>query len=147
MSSTAGWPEDLKIAAEDLLASDESLVVVAGGNILLRGNGPGIKPILEADEVLGDGLIGSAVADRVVGKAAALFLRDAGVSAVFGEILSDHAREYLEGAGVRVESEKRVSHIVNRAGDDLCPLEKIAVENDDPNEAMAKIREFLSAPS
>ncbi|MFP4200016.1 MAG: DUF1893 domain-containing protein [Clostridia bacterium] len=141
----AGWPEDLKMAAEDLLASDESLVVVAGERILLRGNGPGIKPILEAIDVLGEGMIGSAVADRVVGKAAALFLVDAGVGSVFGEVLSDHARQHLEDAGLRVESEKMVPHIVNRAGDGPCPLEKIAVENDDPAQAMTRIRQFLSA--
>jgi len=118
-------------------------VVVKGGRIILRGDGPGIKPILDAIGVLGDDLIGSAVADRVIGKAAALFLAEAGVRWVFGELLSEHAQDHLERSGIHVEGERVVEHIANRSRDDLCPLERIAVENDDPAVARERIRAFI----
>lgn len=144
MSANTARPQDHGLAADELLASEDSLVVASGGRVILCGNGPGIKPIMEAREVLGDGFVGAAVADRVVGMAAALFLHEAGVSSVFGEILSEHARDYLVESGIYVEGETVVPHITNRRGDDLCPLERIAVENPDPEEARSRIREFLA---
>ncbi len=144
MSRAKERPSDLDLAVNELLSSEGSIVVAFGGKIVLRGDGPGIKPVLEAQQVLGEGLIGAAVADTVLGKAAALFLEDAGVTSVFGEVLSEHAREYLESAGVYVEGETVVDFIANRSGDDLCPLEKIAVETGDPDMARKAICEFIS---
>ena len=146
MSADAERPQDHGLAADELLASEDSLVVASGGRVILRGNGPGIKPILEAMEILGDGLVGASVADRVVGMAAALFLHEAGVSSVFGEIMSEHARDYLATTGIYAAGETIVPNITNRRGDDLCPLERIAVDSPDPEEAKSRIREFLAGP-
>ena len=67
---------------------------------------------------------------------AALLLLHAGVSAVYGEVLSQPAKELLEANGIAVEFGTLVPGIRNRADTGPCPMEQ-AVENiTDPAQAL-----------
>ena len=114
--------------------------------VLLRGNTPvyqscarGIRPLLDAiaAEIYAHGLT---AVDKIVGKAAAMLYLYMGVSRVYAEVMSDAARAALTTRGVDCFCRVRTDKIVNRRGDDLCPMEKTVAEIDDPAAALDALR-------
>ena len=63
-----------------------------------------------------------------------------GVSRVYAEVMSDAARAVLTAQGVDCYCRVRTDKIVNRRGDDLCPMEKTVAEIDDPAAALDALR-------
>lgn len=135
---------DLELARGELLAGDDTVVVAAAGRVLARGRGGGLMPLLDALDTVED-RPDLAVADRVVGLAAAHFLAEK-ARAVYGGVMSSPARRRLEGAGITVQMGEEVGAIQNRSGDGLCPLESIALEEDDPVTACRRVLEFMDRP-
>lgn len=86
---------------------------------------------------------GGFAADRVIGRGAALLLVKARVKCVYAFMISVGAQELLLNNGVEVECEKVVDYIVNRTGDGMCPVEKLTLHTDDPDEAVKLIGSFL----
>ena len=84
------------------------------------------------------------VADRVIGRGAALLLTKGKVRQVYARLLSEPALEVLSHAGIDVEWEKLVPNIINRAGTDVCPVERLTTGVDDPEQAFVIIRKFLT---
>ena len=68
-------------------------------------------------------LVGYAVADKIVGKAAAMLLVKLGVSAVYGEVASVGGVEFC-AHGVEVSYGSLVPYIVNRDKTGCCPMEQ-----------------------
>lgn len=68
-------------------------------------------------------LVGYAVADKIVGKAAMLLVK-LGVSAVYGEVASVSGVEFLRAHGVEVSYGSLVPYIVNRDKTGCCPMEQ-----------------------
>ena len=58
--------------------------------------------------------------------------------------MSEPALERLRNAGIEVEYENVVSNIINRAGTDICPVEKLVAGVPDIKECVGKIGTFLS---
>ncbi len=104
----------------------------------------GIAPLLERISER-EPLQGMCVADRIIGKAAALLLLHAGVSAVYGEVMSEQAFRLLTQAGLTVRYGTLVPFIQNRAGTDRCPMERAVEAVDDPAQAPAALRAALAA--
>lgn len=79
----------------------------------------------------GRDLNGYAVADQIVGKAAAMLFVKAGISAVYGKVMSTAGRDYLNRHHIPCEWDTLTEKIINRKGDDICPMEKTvaAIEN------------------
>lgn len=105
----------------------------------------GIAPImdmLENNRAFFDGAI---VADRVIGKAAAMLLIDSGALFIYGEMTSEHALKILDNAkksnpDFSYEVGKVVPYIINRAGDDMCPMEKTVLSLESPADAYAPLK-------
>ena len=70
-------------------------------------------------------LQGSAIADKVIGKAAAGLVVRGGVRSLYAEVMSRHAQPLLEGAGIAYAYGVLVERILIPEGDDRCPLEEI----------------------
>ena len=114
--------------------------------VLLRDNVPvyrsrarGIRPLLDAIDA-GIDAHGLTAVDKIVGKAAAMLYLYMGVSRVYAEVMSDVARDALTARGVDCFCRVRTDKIVNRRGDDLCPMEKTVAEIDDPAAALDALR-------
>ena len=60
----------------------------------------GIAPMMELLGQDETALRGAAVADRVIGRAAAFLLEKGGVAAVYAGIISTHAKDVLERSGI-----------------------------------------------
>lgn len=88
-------------------------------------------------------LQGGTMADRVIGRGAAFLLIMSGVAHVFAFTISTPALQLLQQAGVNVEYDTQVPHIINQSGTDICPVEKATAYATNHNEAYQIIKEFL----
>lgn len=88
-------------------------------------------------------LRGGQLADRVIGRGAALLAVKGEVTEVYADTLSEHALEILQKADVRYSYDKLVPHITNWAGDGMCLVEALTLEVSDPDVALPLIHDFL----
>jgi hypothetical protein len=107
-------------SAEVLKAGKYTFVVEKNGVIISARRGPGVKPVLMALEKSPTDLENASVADTVTGRAAAMLLSLGKVRSVFSQVLSRHAKEYLEENGIEYQCDQLVDAISNRTGDGLC---------------------------
>ncbi len=127
-------------AAKDHLAG-HTICLCKDGNCLYSEK-RGIAPMMN---FIADGvdLAGYAVADIVVGKAAALLFVKCGIQKAFAKTLSQKGRSVLEMYGVDYEYETLVENIMNRTGTDICPMEKAVLSTDDPEVAYVVLKNKL----
>jgi hypothetical protein len=88
-------------------------------------------------------LLGAQIADRVIGRGAALLMVKGRVQEVFAYVISKQALDILQQAGIPTTYATLQPYIINRAGTDICPVEKLTASTDDPDEAYELIKEFL----
>jgi len=132
--------EDLKLARERLEQKNLTLVVVKRSKVILETSAHGIRGLLEAIERLKGKMRGSSVADKVVGRAAALLCVYSGVAAVFATIASHEGIEVLLENHVSLEFDHSVPHIMDSKGTGVCPFEKLASTFSSPKEAYKGLR-------
>ena len=89
-------------------------------------------------------LQGASMADRVVGRGAALLMVKGGVKEVFAFVLSQPALDVLRQAGIAVTYDTLQPNIINRTGTDICPVEKLTADTTNPDEAFRLIGNFLN---
>ena len=130
---------DVALAKSNL--AGHSIVLYKEGK-LLTSDGRGVSPMID---FLQDGidLSGYSVADKIVGKAAAMLFVKAGIKEVYAEILSVSGKNFLEEHGINVGYETLAEKIINRTGDDICPMEKTVADIIDPEEGYDAIRNKL----
>ncbi len=133
----------LEKAIERLKQGDVTCVIVKNDQVLHALSGMGIKPILTVLREAPQDLQGAAVADTVIGRAAATALIRAGVRQVYGEVMSVHGRERLEQHGLQARWGQLVPRIDNRDHSDMCPLEKSSFASDDLDASFASMMEFI----
>jgi hypothetical protein len=135
--------KDLKIAREQLKDSRSALVVVKDGAVIAQKCGAGIGPLIETIDELGGDIVGSSIADKVIGKAAAMLCIHYKVGAIYTPVLGINAQKVLDGFGLYYEADSIVPSILNNDGTDSCPLEKVTSAIDNPDRAVAEIMRFL----
>ncbi|MCM1368677.1 MAG: DUF1893 domain-containing protein [Roseburia sp.] len=130
---------DIRTAKNNL--AGHTICLCKGGECLY-GDGRGISPMMT---FIADGvdLSGYSVADLVVGKAAALLFVKCGIKNVFAKVLSAHGKKILEAYGIGCEYETLTERIINRAGTDICPMEKTVLNCDDAEEAYLLLKNKL----
>lgn len=126
------------------LLKDGVTIAIVNGERLVTSNERGIKFVLGLVESGDDILNGASIADKVVGRAAALLMVKGGVKEVYAEVLSIPAQEVFLKYGVECEYKTLVQGIINRKGDGQCPMEKAVLGIDSPSEAAKVLREKLN---
>ncbi len=119
-----------------------SIAICRGGKVLTRDE-RGIMPMLSLLRE-GTDVRGSAVADLVVGKAAAMLFVKAGVAEVYAKTLSEEAQRYLAAHGIPVSCESLTKNIINRSGTGLCPMEETVLNTEDAEEGYRLLCEKVS---
>ncbi len=114
-------------------------IALVRGETVLTSDKRGIAPMLDFLEQ-GQKLSGFCVADVVVGKAAAMLFVKAGITAVHAVLLSEAGKEFLEKSGVAVSYDKLTSRILNRSGEDVCPMEKTVANIDGVEEGYLALK-------
>lgn len=90
-----------------------------------------------------DTLRGAMIADKVVGKGVAVLMTAGGVRWVYAEVISQSALEFLLTHSIEAEYGRVVPNIINRAGTDICPVEKLCMQCEDIEDALTLIDEFI----
>lgn len=143
--STEASLRDMDVAKKKLSTEKLSIVVVKSQRVIFTSQAPGVRGLVDAIRKLGPSLAGSTVADKVVGKAAALLCVYAGVSRVYGCVMSELGIEVLKRFSVLFEYDALVPNILNRGGTGICPFEKLVMEVSSPREAFLTVDRFLSS--
>ena len=91
-----------------------------------------------------DILKGACVADRVIGRAAALLMEKAGVAAAFGGIVSSHALKAFGKSNISFTFEKEVEYIINRTKTGMCPMEQTVLGIEDADAAYEALKQKLA---
>ncbi len=122
-------PEDLEIAIKFLNELNASLVVVREGEVKFVGFGKGVKELVDVMTILSN----SSVADKVVGKAAAVILVRNGARAVYGKVMTKAAYNLLTKHDIFVKYSKLIDKIEN------CPFEERVKDINDVKKAWREI--------
>lgn len=128
--------------AEFYKIDDCSCIIISEDkNIIFESNEKGIKPLVASVSLIK----GAAVADKIIGKAAALVCVFGGAKAVFGHIMSESAQAVLKENNIDFAFNKSVDYIINRLGTDMCPMEKLVMQVNSPIEAFKILSEKVGA--
>lgn len=101
----------------------------------------GIRPMILWLEEDPEFLRGASVADKIVGRAAAMIMVHAGVKEVYASVISNGAVEVLRDAGIECSYSMTAIAISNRRGDGICPMERTVAPIHDPECAYRTLRE------
>ncbi len=139
--------KDLDLAKDLLRKRNCALVIVKNGHILFETDASGIRGFLTALEKIGKNIEGSAVADKIVGEAAAQLCVYSRVREVYAVVLSKCGKDVLDRNNVNYEFENLVPHILNMKQTDLCPFEKLIAGSRSPEEAYERLKRGTSVSS
>ena len=120
-----------------------TLVVKSADGSLHRFTQRGVKDLLTLVQNSPEVLQGAIVADKAVGKAAASCMIVGGVKRVHADVMSEPALTLLQAHGVIAEYTTLVHHIINRSGDDWCPMERLSYHETEPSVIINKIVDFF----
>ncbi len=119
-----------------------SIVVSRNDEILYTSNARGIAPIYElyttAPELLKDSL----VADKVIGRGAAMFLVEAGVAGIYGKLMSRQALQVIPDT-LEVGFDTLCDFIKNRDQTGRCPVETLSLETQSVDTLEKAVAKFL----
>ena len=137
-------PVDLEKAKKRIKSGQATYIVMHAGSIVGEASGMGVKPILIFLENEPSSLQGAEVADKIVGKAAAMLSVLGEVQYVYGEKMSISGRDYLEKSGITTSYDLLIENVKNRDGTGICPLELCVANIDDPQEGYRAIKDTIS---
>lgn len=118
-----------------LFKENHTLVIYKNNASVITSNDRGVNSLIKLIEEDKSQLSGSLIADKVIGKAAALLMIYAGVKEIYAPIISKPALQTLLKHNVKIYYDKEVERIINRKGDGLCPMETLCLNIEKPDEA------------
>ena len=136
--------EAFEKAVSIIKKEEASCVFIRDGQIIHQMNGSGIAPLLDVLENQPELLKGTAVVDKIIGKAAAMLLVLGGAKSAYGEVMSGAAKTYLAGQGIQTSCGRCVDMIINRMGTGLCPMERSVMHTDDAMEGYHCLKETVA---
>ncbi|MBF8983547.1 DUF1893 domain-containing protein [Lutibacter sp. B2] len=137
--------KDIDLAKAILEKDKLALVIVKEEEVIFYSKEKGIKPIYMAVNTLKDQLVNSSVADRVIGKAAAMLCKYSNIKALHTKLISESAMEVLEKENIILTYDESAPYIKNRDKTDLCPVEKLSSDIENTNLLLEKITDFLES--
>ena len=122
-----------------------SLALVEGDTIIYSSQGVGLRPLWDALKKFQD-RSGLVLHDKVTGLAAArLIVYSDMITGVFTKVASEPARRFLQENGIALSADGVAANILTRDQNAVCPGEVIAMNTDDPDVFLRKIRAMLDA--
>lgn len=130
--------------AIDLLHRENLTCVILGREETLKFTLRGIRPMTDTLQNHPTGLQGAVIADRIIGKAAAMLAVAGGAAAVYGEVMSESGLAMLQTHGVEASYGTLTAAIRNRENTGLCPMEQTVLTVDEPCAALPALLQTLS---
>lgn len=135
--------KDIEVAKEILDKKNYTLVVVKQGEVIYKSKEKGIMPMYTLSKEMRDGAYGVSIADKVIGRGAALLCKYLGVKEVHGKLMSKAAIEVLDKEGINYTFDQLCEYIKNRDGSDYCPIEKISMDANDEESFLQELHKFF----
>ena len=129
--------------AKMLLSKTDNTCVLCSDQVIITDKRRGVRPLLDLLESEAD-VVGFAVADKVVGKAAAYLYCLLKIKCLYARVISQPALNVLHQAGIEVEYSQLVPAIQNRTKDGFCPMERAVLNIDSPADALPAIYDALA---
>lgn len=136
---------DIDIAKKRLKEDNQKIVVVKGGQVIFKSVDRGIRPMYYLAKNMKENVKGSVVADRVIGKGAAILCSYMGVVSIYTDLISNSAIEILDKNDINYDFINSCDYIKNRDKTDYCPIEKRSLDTKDPELLLERIEEFLNS--
>ncbi|MDL2311185.1 DUF1893 domain-containing protein [Peptostreptococcaceae bacterium OttesenSCG-928-C18] len=135
--------EEIKTLQRKILEKKYKLVVIKNKETIFTSNKNGIVPMYDFYNSKTSGDI--FIADKFIGGGAAKLLLEMNVhiEELYAQIISESALVLLKEKDVKISYDKKVEKILNRTGDDLCPVEKISQNNDKFEDFYKELSAFL----
>jgi hypothetical protein len=133
---------DLDIAIERLHNRKLALVFVKNSLSIYETKTGGLGGFLTAINNLGSHMSCSSVADRVIGKAAALLCSHSQVKSAYAVTMSKNGLDVLKKQSIPFKYGNLTPMILNVKKTEQCPFEKLVEGISDPKIAYSKIREL-----
>ncbi|MGE4287362.1 MAG: DUF1893 domain-containing protein [Salinivirgaceae bacterium] len=130
--------------ARELLEQENHTFVMVKGNTVYTSQLKGIKPMYDAVTKYKQQAKGSSIADKVIGKAAALLAVYGGVKRIYAELTTPGAISVCNKYTITISFKQQVTAIQNREKTGLCPMEQLAQQTDVPEEMLQKVALFLT---
>ncbi|MDD4295728.1 MAG: DUF1893 domain-containing protein [Ruminiclostridium sp.] len=140
--------EGIELAKSELIHNNYTCVVVQGKEVIMTSFHNGVRPLIEFYKTQ-NGTQKSffsplVLADKVIGRAAALLAVLCGITSIYTHIISEEAKRVLEFYKIPVTYEKLVPYIINRGGDGRCPMEELSIGVNEPIDMYNKIIKWLA---
>lgn len=132
---------DIDLAKKTLIDKNLKLCVVKNGKIVFESRKNGIVPMYDLYKSNIKGNL--AIADRFIGGGALRFIMEIGCDSIFSFVMSKDAINTIRENNIDLSYDRKVDKILNRTGDDLCPVEKISRENYDFKDFLNNLESFL----
>lgn len=126
--------------AINLLSNGITLAIVKKDNVYISQE-RGISALFK--HVKSNDLDGASIADKIVGKAAALLMIYAKVTQVYGRTLSKGAKEVFERYNIPYFYSVLTDKIQNREKNGLCPMEIAVFDLTEPRDAFLAVEKKL----
>ncbi len=110
------------------LESNFELEIWAEDKIVFQSEERGLKGLLDFIAKSSHKFKGSVIFDKKVGRGVALLVEYLGAKMVFGKVGSKLAEESLKNAKIDFYFKETVEKILNKNGNDMCPIEKLSIE-------------------
>ena len=136
--------KDIEIAKKILLEESLTLVVVKDGELVFKSVDKGIKPIFTLATEMKESANGGSLADRVIGKGAAILSGYIGIKEVYTELISEGGVRTLEKYNIAYTMDKSCEYIKNRDKTDYCPIEKLSMNIEEPETFIKAVKDFFA---
>lgn len=125
---------------ELLLKDFNTIVIYKSDASVITSHDRGVAPLINLLKKDKSQLKDSIVADKVIGKAAALLMAYAEVKEVYTPTISSPALKIFKDYNIKIHYDKEVERIINRKGDGLCPMETLCLDINNPDNAYIRIK-------
>lgn len=129
------------LAKSTLFENEYSIVVVKENEIVYKSESKGLQSLISLYKNDKNTLENSSIADKVIGRAAALILVDSNIKEVYADLISQNAIEILDKSNIPYEYKSQVKEIRNRDNTGMCPMEELSLKCVSTDELLEKIEE------
>jgi len=109
------------------VSSSDTFRVYHQGKLIFKSKKERLSPLLEYIAGFVPQVKDVVIFDRIVGNAAALLFKKAYCREVYSPLGSEFAARTLSEQGIKYHFARTVPYILNEAGDDICPMEKLSL--------------------
>lgn len=135
--------KELERAVEILKREKHSCVILNPGCDPICSDALGIKPLMVELRKNRKAFQHGVIADKVIGKAAAMMMIYGGAAAVYGGVMSEDAVNVLRAHQIEFAYDKVVPVIENRTKTGRCPMEQTVLEIENLEDAFEALEETI----